>query len=72
MADTSPMHMVASPIGVNFTNPKHKPRDDSNLAGFYDTLSDLVGGAINVPVKDSKFLTVNDWVYANRIQSGDI
>lgn len=68
----NPIHMIATPIGVNFSTPMHDPTDDSQLFGSYESLTDNVAGATNVPAKDETHLTINDWVYANRLASSDI
>lgn len=68
----NPTHTIGLPLGISFTNPKHDSRNDVNLSGYYDTLSDLVVSATNVPSKDQSYLTYNDWLYAARLQNGDI
>lgn len=70
---TNPVHIIATPVGVNFVKAGHNPTDDADLNGSYGTLSEITtSGAGQHAAKDLPSLTLNDRVYAARIESGDL
>lgn len=71
MAD-NPIHLLASPIGVNYTTQWHDPKYFGAISVDYDTFYGIYSEAVNVvDVKDHPHLTLNDWVYAARVSSLD-
>lgn len=69
---SNPVHIVATPVGVQFTKPSHDPLEDSVLNGSYDTLTQIIAGAPAIDNSDAPHLTLNDWVYAARMAQGDL